>query len=81
MGTFLILMTIYVMISSLIKAKSLTFMHESSSAIILGFIFALAVILLVKDSAKVLDYFRFDETLFFTAILPFIVFSAGFNMR
>jgi len=55
-------------------------MHESSAAIILGFLFAILVKIFAQND-QILDYFRFDETLFFTILLPFIVFSAGFNMK
>lgn len=70
---------IYSVASSYIEHSNITFLHETSIAIFIGFLFSLAAEVFGNDSLA--NMMHFDDSLFFYICLPPIILATGFNMK
>lgn len=68
----------YITCGSVFKKLHINIIHESGLCMILGILISLIVNLFTSSISLTL---RFDDSIFFTFILPPIVFSAGYNMH
>ena len=60
--------------------SQVTFVHESGISIILGFIAGLVLNMVsFKQTGNEPD--KFDSSVFFSFMLPFLILSAGYNMK
>jgi len=70
---------LYVVIGSYIEHVKLPFGHETGVALIIGF--SISLLSFLANDQNFLNFFTFNETIFFYILLPPIVFASGFNMR
>lgn len=76
---FLILLVIYAVLSSYIEHYKITFLHETSAAIFVGFLVSLTAEL--SGNEELVNKVHFDDDLFFYICLPPIILATGFNMK
>ena len=75
-----LMLILYISSGPLLKRKGIKFLHASGFTMIVGIIFTLLVKCL-NPSSNFFKGFQFSDTIFFTFILPWIVFNAGYNSR
>ena len=73
------IIVLYIVGGSWIEHAAPPIGHETGIALIVGFSISLASFL--ANDKNFLDFFSFNEDLFFYVLLPPIVFASGFNMR
>lgn len=70
---------IYSILSSYIEHHNITFLHETSVAILVGFCVSLFAEL--SGNERFVQMVHFDDSLFFYVCLPPIILATGFNMK
>ena len=75
-----LMLILYISSGPLLKRKGIKILHASGFTMIIGILFTLLVKFLYPKS-NFFKGFQFSDTIFFTFILPWIVFNAGYNSR
>ena len=75
-----LMLIIYITSGPLLKKSGVKILHASGFTMIIGFIFTFIVKILFTNS-NFFKGFQFNRNLFFTFILPWIIFSAGYNLK
>ena len=76
----IVILMVYTVASPIFEKKNFHYMHESGLCMIIGIIITFIAMFVVPGS-NFADTFNFDDQIFFTFILPPIIFSAGYNLR
>jgi sodium/hydrogen exchanger-like protein 6/7 len=72
---FIIILVFYVLTSHIVEFRKIPYVHESSMAILMGIITAAIAKYALHQEIQ------FNNEIFFTIILPPIIFSAGYSLR
>ena len=82
LATFIVfsLILAYIVGGSILEVKKSLIGHETSIAIILGFLISL-IVMKVDAENHISTFFEFNDEIFFYIFLPPVVFSSGYNMR
>lgn len=76
----IVILMVYTVASPIFEKIKFHYMHESGLCMIIGIIITFIAMFVVPGS-NFADTFNFNDQIFFTFILPPIIFSAGYNLR
>lgn len=76
----IVILTLYTVASPIFEKYNFHYMHESGLCMIIGVIITLLA-MLSSPGTNYTKTLKFNDEIFFTFILPPIIFSAGYNLR